>query len=124
MQVSERLLGFLKLSQRISNSNLLITDNENSIIEIKTDGTITHESRKISEELKNFKGDKKEDIDEVIKIFEDDNNYYAGQIFTRIHSHGTPIGFLVYYSDKYIYDEKMYEFMATALQFVEREYNE
>ncbi len=124
MEITPQALEFLKMSQKLSGATLLITDNENTVIEIKPDETISYEKRKISEELKKLDGDRKKDRNEMIAIFENDNLYYSAQIVRRLYKAGESAGFIVYYSDYGDFFDSMETFIDTAKYFVEKMLNE
>lgn len=124
MEITPQALEFLKMSQKLSGATLLITDNENTVIEIKPDETISYEKRKISEELKKLDGDRKKDRNEMIAIFENDNLYYSAQIVRRLYKSGESAGFIVYYSDYGDFFDSMETFIDTAKYFIEKMLNE
>lgn len=124
MEITPQALEFLKMSQKLSGATLLITDNEYTVIEIRTDESISYEKRKISDELKNLEGDRKKDRYEMISIFENDNYNYSAQILRKLYKGEEPAGFLVYYSDYGDFFDSMETFIDTAKYFIEKMLNE
>lgn len=120
MNIRPESLEFLKLSQKLSGAVLLITNNENTVIEINQKGEISYEKKKISEEMKNLEGDRKKDLNTMITVFDKDPYDYSAQIVRRLYKAGKPAGFLVYYSEKGGFSESIEEFADTAKYFIER----
>ena len=120
MKLRQESLEFLKISQRLSGATLLITDKENTIIELTPDEQISYEKKKISEEMKNLEGDRKKNREEMISVFENDTFDYSAQVIRRLFKNGEPVGFIIYYSDKGGFSDGIEEFADTAKYFVER----
>lgn len=120
MNFTPEFLEFLKVSQKLSGATLLITDNEYTVIEITPDELISYEKKKISDEMKNLEGDRKKDLYEMIKVFEEDHYDYSAQIVRRLYKDEEPVGFLVYYSEKGGFSNSIEEFADTARYFIER----
>ncbi|MBQ9266907.1 hypothetical protein IJ556_03665 [bacterium] len=121
MEITEELLDFLCLSQGLIRANLLITDMEKSIIEIRRDGTIDYSARKISEELKNLdlpvstiknKGSLVQPFGEPIPM--------RTELMAPICHQGEQIGFLIYHMNRSEFFYKETEFADTAKYFIER----
>lgn len=120
MYITPEALEFFKISQQLSGAVLLLTDNENTVIEINQKGEISYAKRGISDEMKNLEGDRKANREVMIKIFEDDKYNYSAQVVRRVFKAGESAGFLVYYSESGDFSDSVEEFVDTAKYFVER----
>ena len=121
MVVTDDMLNFLKLSQRLMGTNLLLTDMEKTIIEIDSDGNVDLTGKRISDALKNS-GITETTIkngNDVIQLFENEIAINTETI-ALICNQGKQIGFLVYHDPTGEFFYKDIEFADTAKYFIER----